>query len=247
MEVAAGRWTRFRLKVIVLTVWLLAIVVIEFHPSTSETYAQTRESVANTLPPDELIDAFDKTLQSRFLSAPNFGIRRIVIPGPAPRLESSHLNQFHPNSEAEHAAVAAFENSGWDVGIYLFGRRVELRTDTKEKDKYDIKYRLFDPIPITKDLKPSKLRESKKMAEEIKQAFVEFQKPGSPNENELRFSGGKWALVARPVRAVNQSCLECHKDYVITERLGDGQFTVRKRRIGDANGILVYAFAKRGE
>jgi hypothetical protein len=239
-----------RLKITVLAVCITVAALTQSLQYSRQISGQTRTLVGGdapattaSLPPEGLIDDFDRSIQLRFLTAPSFGIRRIQPVGPI----STHLDQFHPTTDLERDSVAAFESNGWDVGIYLSGRRVKLRPDTKGDEKYDITYRLFEPIPVTSGLKQSKLRDSKKLADEVKQAFVEFQKPGGANENEMRFESGRWSFVARPVRAVNQSCLQCHTDSVVTERLGNGKFAIRKRRIGDANGILMYAFAKRGE
>ena len=243
-----GSTSRFRIKLTVLAGALVAIALILFLPAFQSSEGSTTTGRPVLVPPgpvpsDVLIDDFDKVLQQRFLTMPMFGLRRIIPVKPV--LEAAHLEHFSPSTPEEYAAVAAFEREGWDVGVYLFGRRVQLRTDTKEKEKYDIKYRLFNPIPVTKGIKRSRFRKSRNLAEDIKRAFLEFQKPGGPNENELRFDFRDWSYVARPVRAVNQSCVQCHKDYVITDKIAEGKFTVRERRIGDVNGILVYAFAKR--
>lgn len=194
--------------------------------------------------PDSLIDSLDKTIQHRFLTAPNFGFARIAPVTPVGP-KSRHMSSFNPNTPDEYAAVTALENDGWDAGIYLFGRRVEPRVGSKKANQYDIRYRLFDPIAVTKGLKRSNFRKQKKLAAEMKRAFLEFQDPNSANFNELKFEVGEWSYVARPVRAAQQSCLECHKDYVITDKLAEGKFTARPRRIGDVNGVLFYALRKR--
>jgi hypothetical protein len=242
--------TTFRLKIVVLFLFLAGLALLGSgrvsreisgqSPTLTRGVSETTES----LPPTELIDSFDRAIQQRFVLRPEFGIRRML--GIPVGISNPHLKHFSPDTDAEKEAVRAFTESGWDVGMYLFGRRVIRRTDTK-KEKYDIRYRLFDPITVVAGKKDPDFVESKKFAEQIKQAFVDFQTKGSPNENEIRFDRGSWSYVARPVRAISQSCLQCHKDYVITERLGDGQFTARKRRLGDANGVLVYAFKRREE
>ena len=225
------------------------MVLIQTDPLRQQIRGQAPEparqklaEASASLPADVLIDDFDKTIQERFLTAPQFGIFRITPNRPI----SPHLDQFTPQTPGEISAVNAFAINGWDVGIYLFGRKVTRRTDSKS-EKYDIKYRLFDPIKVTSVRKKVDFQKSTALIKEIKNAFVTFQKTGDPNENEVRFENGRWSYIVRPVRAANQSCLQCHKDYVITDRLGDGKFTVRERRIGDANGVLVYAFKKSNE
>ena len=239
-----------RMRLVTIAVCFAVFVVLQLNSASDKTIGQSRETLpsnelalARNLPPDSLIDDFDKVIQERFLTKPFFGIARIAPVRPV--MTNPHFRDFYAFGEAEVATVQAFESSGWDVGIYLFGRKVIPRTGTQDPNKFDIKYRLFDPIRVTNKEKDPDFRDSKSIADPIKQAFVEFQKTGSPNENEVRFDVGRWSYVARPVRAANQSCVECHKDNpVVLDRLGDGKFTIRPRRVGDANGVLVYAFAR---
>ena len=244
MAHAQGRKT-FLFKITIVIVSCVAVVIVSQFPSAvPETSGQTTEienrRVPSVRPINSLIDDFDKSIQLRFLTAPNFGMRRMEPPGPT----NPHFEQFSPNTDAEKASVAGFEANNWDVGIYLFGKRTQPRANAKT-EKFEIKYRLFDPLPVTRDLKRSDLLRSKTLLTEVKKAFLHFQQPDSPNHEGVTFDIGEWSYIARPVRAVQQSCLQCHKDYVVTKKLGDGKFKFRKRQVGDANGVLVYAFSKR--
>jgi hypothetical protein len=226
---------------------IVAIILIQFLPSTARpdvhpAPVNASATTAASTSPETLIDDFDKIIQQRFLTSPGFGFARLVfVPvrptGPKP----GHVDSFNPSSEAELSAVAGFEKEGWDVGLYLFGRRVQPRTKTEKENDYDIRYRLFNPIPVTKGLKRSSFPKQKKLANEAKQAFLEFQRS---NKNEMRFDVGEWSYIARPVRVANQTCLQCHTDLVITDKTAEGKFTARPRRIGDVNGVLFYALRK---
>ena len=129
--------------------------------------------------------------------------------------------------------------------LYLFGKRANPRiVDGKTKKDFVINYRINQPVSITKGLKKQDLPKGETLMKDVKEAFLAFQTPNGANENNYDFRVGKWSYVVRPVRAANESCLKCHTDYVVTEKLKSGQFKFRKRQIGDANGVLVYGFSK---
>jgi len=233
-----------KIKIIVCLIWAFSIVVLfsfqEFSPASGQTKELTLDK--NPKPENSLVDRFDKAVQQRFLTEPNFGIRRIQPVHPP----SPHLEQFSPINDEEKTSVADFENDGWKVSLYLFGRRATPKiADGKEQKEFTINYRLNKPLPITRELRGKHLPKAEKLLKEVKAAFLEFQTPNSPNENDYEFSIGKWSYVAKPVRAVNQSCLKCHTDYVLTEKIEDDKYKFRKRQVGDANGVIVYGFAKK--
>jgi len=72
-----------------------------------------------------------------------------------------------------------------------------------------------------------------------------FQNETADAPKNIEFVKGDWSYVAKPVRAMNESCLKCHNDYVILDKLPNGQFKMRKRQVGDVNGVLLYAFRHR--
>lgn len=234
---------KLKIKIIVCLVWAFSIVALFSFQKFSPASGQTKEITVdkNPKPENSLVDRFDKAIQQRFLTQPNFGSRRIQ-PTPPP---SPHLEQFSPINAEERASVAAFEKDGWKVSLYLFGRHAGPKLiEGKEQKKFSINYRLNNPLPITTGFKEKQLPKAEKLLKQVKTAFLEFQTPNSPNENNYEFSIGKWFYVAKPVRAVNQSCLKCHTDYVITEKVGDDKYKFRKRQVGDANGVIVYGLTK---
>lgn len=234
-------------QIVFCVAWIAVLGFVFFGTRISPVSAQNGliPNVANK-PEASVIDRFDAAMHKRFLTEPFFGMARItpIIREPQP-LRSSHLSSFNAIDPEEGNLLTAFEKDGWDVGLYLFGR-----VSTKKEAKpgymptFRVNYRLNEPLPITRGVKVKDLHRSSKLMKEIKAAFIEFQTPNSPRENNYEFTIGKWSYVARPVRAVNESCLKCHSDYVITEKLPDGQFKFKKREVGDANGVIVYAFAR---
>jgi len=236
-----------KIKLFVLAVWALSVVVIVLARNSSPVLGRTELSrdqpVVEVRPKTELIDRFDRAIQLRFLDAPFFGIARIMPVNP--RIKSGHIGGFEPRNGDERESLLAFGHDNWKVSLHLFGRRAEPKmVKGKQTDKFEIRYRLNDPVAITPGLKENKIPSPKKLLKYVKQAFIDFQTPGSPNYNNYEFAAGGWNYVARPVRVPNQSCLQCHTDYVITAKLDDGKYKFRKRTVGDANGVVVYGFKK---
>lgn len=232
-----------KIKIIICLLWTFSIVALfsfqEFSPASGQTKEVALDK--NPKPESSLVERFDNAIQQRFLTVPNFGIRRIQPVYPP----SPHLEQFSPINDEEKASVADFEKDGWKVSLYLFGRRATPKiVDGKEQKELSVIYRLNRPLPVTTNLEEKHLPKAEKLLEAVKDAFLEFQTPKSPNENGYEFRIGKWSYVAKPVRAANQSCLKCHTDYVLTEKLGTDKYKFRKRQVGDANGVIVYGFAK---
>lgn len=237
-----------KIKIAVCLVWAFSIFALLACQPFAPASGQSREvapvkTVAAALRPETtVIERFDSAVQQRFLTEPNFGMRRIIPVNPP----SPHLDYFKPINDEERTSVAAFEKESWQVSLYLFGRRANRKiVDGKEQKKFDINYRVNEPLPITAGLEKGDLPKADKLLKQVKTAFLHFQTPNSPNENSYEFSSGKWTYVAKPVRAVNESCLRCHTDYVITEKVGDDQYKFRKRAVGDANGVIVYGFARK--
>jgi hypothetical protein len=239
-----------KLKTFVCLVWVICVVMFASTQDFWSANGQTVEKKAKSNPKPEMsqIDAFDALIQKRFLTEPGFGILRIepIVP------LSHHLAYFSPKDTEEEKAVASFKDSGWKTGLYLFGRTANPKVvKGKQQKTFVINYNTHDPLPISlatdrvnRDLFLKEIPKTEKLIDNVKTAFIAFQTPNSENENNYEFSIGKWSYVARPVRAVNESCIKCHTDYVITEKLGDGKFTFRKRKVGDANGVIVYGFRK---
>lgn len=235
----------FKAKIFVCLVWSICAAALfssqMFWSASGQIKTSDDKEKSNLKPAESLIDSFDASIQNRFLSEPYFGIRRIAPNYPT----NPHLEYFSAETDAEKQSLADFEKEGWKVFLYLFGRQAKPRVvDGKEQKKFIINYRINQPVSITKGLEKEDLPKGEKLLKDVKEAFLAFQAPNSANKNNYEFRVGKWSYVARPVRAANESCIKCHTDYVITEKLKDNQFKFRKRQIGDANGVLVYGFTK---
>ncbi len=238
-----------KIKLAICLIWCISLGWVVLFRSSTETKSQnaakhkTVEREMQT-PNDAIIEKLDASIQNRFLTEPSFGMARIVVVplGPTP-LRSAHLNSFSPRNKEEIDAVKFFETEDWDVGLYLFGRTA--LPDEKKPERFKIRFRANEPVGISHGLNTKKLPDRKKMLKEIRDAFIFFQEKEPGSEVNYKFEKGKWAFIAKPVRAANESCLKCHSDYVITEKLENDQFKFRKRKVGDVNGVIVYAFSKR--
>ena len=234
-------------KTLVCLAWTICIVALfstqNFRTASGQTKKPDEKAKLNRKPDDSLINSFDAAIQKRFLTEPYFGIRRIEPSYPT----NPHLEYFNPMNDEERKSITDFESSGWKVFLYLYGKKTNHRVvDGKTKKDFVIDYRINQPVTITKNLEKKELPTGESLLKNVKEAFLAFQTPNAQNENNYEFSSGKWTYIARPVRAVNESCVKCHTDYVVTEKLKNNQFKFRKRQIGDANGVLVYGFAKAG-
>lgn len=242
-----------RLKLIAFFAVITITGTVLMMSDLSATNAQTKlpstssEMPADLTPDQQSIDRFDAAIHKRFLTQPNFGMGRMMPTTPQP-LRSGHVPSFGHASDEERSLIAKFKEDGWLVGLYLFGRRAE--PDEKRHnpmERFKIRYRVNLPVSVTYGLKENQLPRSKSLVKEIKQAFAKFQGEDSSVDGEFRFRKSDWTFVARPVMAVNESCVKCHTDYVVTNQLEDGRFQFRKRKIGDVNGVVVYAFSRDGK
>lgn len=240
--------TSRRVRILFCFVWIAFVLAVFSFRGSSPVSGQSQPAGKEitgklSLAPDpSMVTRFDNAIQKRFLTQPGMGIVRVEPVEP----RSPHLRQFSPIDLEETASVADFENGGWRVALYLFGKQTMPKVrNGRELKTFDIRYRLHNPLPVTANLKQSQLPTAEKLIDNVKTAFLEFQAPDGPNENGYEFQIGKWSYFARPVRAANASCIGCHVDYVVTAKLGGGQFKIRKRRIGDANGVVVYGFSRK--
>ena len=186
-------------KIILCSAWILVLGIVLFGSRMFPVNGQIR-SVPNVAkkPAASVIDRFDAAMHQRFLTEPFFnGMARISPsirqPQPQPQpLRSSHVSSFVPIDREESSLQTTFEKDGWDVGLYLFGRVATQKEAKGGSDpRFRVNYRLNEPVPITRHLKIKDLHKSSKLMKEVKAAFIEFQTPNSPRENNYEFTIGK--------------------------------------------------------
>lgn len=225
-----------KIKLACCLTWALfltgAIFCKTFAPFGRAAAAAAAAEKPNKKPAAALIEKFDAALQLRFLNEPGFGIARITPPNP-------HLTYFVAKEGDEKRSVESLEADGWRAGLYLFGRRIEKRTNEENgKARFYVSNRAFAPMPVTKDVLPKNLTAPANLLVQTANAFQAFQ-----TADTYEFDDGRWAYVAKPVRA-RQSCLQCHTDYVQISKIGEKPYKYRKRQVGDAIGVVIYGFAE---
>lgn len=232
-----------KIKIIVCVLWLIGVFVIVTTKKSMTVSANDFDIMSEISKPDsKAVETFNLLIQTRFLTESGFGGARIQ-PNPP---HSNHLSSFYPKDELEKKAVKDFERNGWKVGLYLFGKTAGRKVKNGvEQKEFLIEYRFKQPVIITKNIKNrEELSHSNRILKQVKESFSQFQASEENQEKDFKFNTGGWWYFAKPVRAVNQSCVSCHADYVVVKKLEDGKYQFRTRKIGDVNGILVYGFKK---
>jgi hypothetical protein len=199
----------------------------------------------------QIIDALDDCIQQRFKEIDKyFGIRRIMVAGDTPHL-------FKPENARELASLKELQKRKLEAAIFLTSRSVlgarpeesewtpDKRVSTRKgvtttsvgtgtgfsrriiKGPVLISARTVEELP-----RPIELWEQSHKA---MQMFAE-------KHDSYEFTYGDWQFVARPVRASEQSCLNCHKTDLshVMGRLSSNGGTELK--IGDPLGVVLYAY-----
>jgi Protein of unknown function (DUF3365) len=221
-----------KIKIAICLVWLIGIVGIVLIQKSNSVSAKGNM----TIPKPEIkeVEKFNALILDRFLTEPQLGGRRLIPP-------NIHLESFAPKNQAETSSVNYFEQKEWKVGIYLYGRIPTQGSVTKHLSFY---YKTIEPVPVTKNIKPNDLPLADDILSNVAKAFYEFQADEKAEEKIFEFTLNNWWYFARPVRAMNESCLKCHQSSVPVKSDGKYPFKFRERKIGDVNGVLVYAFQK---
>jgi len=167
----------------------------------------------------------DATIQKRFEKVDGaFGIRRIIPLG-----YTAH--GFAPENAAEISSLHELEDAHLRVVFYLGGRGL-LGSKTDER-RAQVLVPIKGPAYITRG-RYSAPPEAASVTNEARRAFAAFER----KEPYYDFEVGDWNVVARPVRAANGTCLNCHwsnGDHGLTNGRSD-------LRIGDVLGVALYAY-----
>jgi hypothetical protein len=179
--------------------------------------AATRLTIKPTVPIE--ISRLDECIQIRFLDRTAFGINRI---GAMPAAHFQGMRAFRPENPIEQSVVDQLRQKGLEVAAYLVGRQALAKTPASTP-----RSGLQGPASIT-------LRSDTQFADEAsvfsegKTALASIgQGPG------YDLKKGDWNIAIRPLRASNQTCIQCHTTVEATPKLGD------------ALGVVMYVFRQR--
>jgi hypothetical protein len=199
--------------------------------AASGAHILTQETIDSS---SDLISALDDCIQQRFLDVDQgFGFRRLVRSGETP-------HRFKPENAKELSIVGYLSKVKLNVVLYLAGRNL-LRpgADAAEAGAGELGKLIKGPVFITgNDVRVSGPPTVSELSEQSRKAMQNFQK-----SDRYDFTIREWKIIARPVRASEASCLKCHH-YDETGTLPQAKVEEESRRlkIGDALGVVVYAY-----
>ena len=156
----------------------------------------------------EEISRLHESIRLRFQDRKAFGMLRILP------------NQFHgvrtfqPENATEQAVVGRLQQKGYEVALYLVGRKA-LESPALDPRRHMVQ----GPAFIT----PGKeYPQADTLLADGRAALISLLEKG--DGYSLQTSG--WTVAMRPLRATNQTCVECHGGL----------------KTGDALGVAMYAY-----
>jgi hypothetical protein len=212
-----------------------------------------RPSVAqNPAPESQIIDALDDCIQQRFKDIDkSFGFRRIIRAGDTP-------HRFKPENTKEFSSIGELNSKKVEVALYLASRSVlGDKPDDKEwnQDRLASTEQGVTPMSIGRGTGFSRriikgpvlicakdkldMPLPSELWEQSKKAMQVFA-----TKDSFEFTLGNWQFTARPVRASEQSCLQCHlvdSTAVLARKPNEEP---KQLKIGDPLGVVLYAYRK---
>ena len=157
----------------------------------------------------------NECIQHRFLDTRAFGINRI--------LPMHGVIQFRPENAKERSAIEGLQQNGYDVALFLAGRKI---LDSSEAKTIDPRTGLQGPAYITG---PSGLPKMDFLLPDARAALASFDRSdGSQTQKD------GWTVTMRPLRATSETCVQCH-----TRGTGGTNANIK---VGDALGVVVYVY-----
>jgi len=245
---------RFLLK------FFLAMSLLALLPLGIARWQENRRRNAPKTPytfPFAEMAALDRVVQARFAVVPDkdFGIDRI----------GKRHEVFVPQTAKEKAVIAALKKRGYEVVFYVAGRNYLrdvpgrlgwnfLQGPIFITDKTPVKGQQtpysfidpngpsFQPNPVPAGLpEGGKLVEPSPLKASARKALESFE-----TSEGMDFSMAGWQIAARPVRASQQACVDCHNRQLV----GDKFYHWRNHldfELGDTIGVAMYAYRQKAK
>ncbi len=229
---------RFLKITILLSV--IAIAAMQTYIQIFVVKAQEKKKpvIADCFTPNP-IDELNEAVLKRFLDFRNgFGYSRVIQLRAvnSPR----HFDVFRAENDEEHLLVNNLKINNLNLNLFLAGRGILQDVPQPAKDTIFLNFPIRGPVMVT-EAEPDKNLPNPTSEEFIKQtrkALKSFDKG-----NEYQFTSGKWMIAARPVRASENSCVECHQARIKSE-LG-ANADQKEIKISDPLGVLLYAYKEK--
>lgn len=216
----------------------------------SDVSSQSKEK-PNPQKPDVLtlgcsvIDPIDECIQELFSNTDfnRFGMVRVPT-------RRSHVTYFAPSNSKETNAVKELEDTGWQMGFYLAGRRIlEEKPAPNTFFQYGHKHPVIGgPVAITGGTDRKTVEVLRSALPDPTEVWDQGQKAMRSFETSERyeFSVGKWKVEARPIRA-RENCLKCHNNNFKEASVVDLNHSPSKTpiKVGDALGVAMYAYTRK--
>ena len=168
------------------------------------------------------ISKLNDCIQTRFvIRSPFFGLSRIGPP------QFHGVGMFQPENSVEVDVVRQLRRKGFEVAVYLVGRQAMDERATATPAFFARRSGLQGPANIT--LRP----DTRLPAADV--LFTEGRTALASNLDDQGYSvkSGDWTLALRPLRASNQTCIQCHTTVDSAPKLGD------------ALGVVMYVYLQR--
>jgi hypothetical protein len=219
---------------------VVAVVAIQTYTQIFSVEAQEKKkpTIADCFTPNP-IDELNEAVLKRFTDfRKGFGYARVIqiraINAP------SHFDVFRAENDAEHLLVNNLKANNLNLNLFLAGRRILQDVQPPAKDTIFLNSPIRGPVLVT-EAEPDKNlpnATSEDFIRQVRKALKSFDKG-----NEYQFTSGKWKIAARPVRASENSCVECHQARINLE-LG-ANADQNEIKIGDPLGVLLYVYREK--
>ena len=233
-----------RIFKITLLLSVIASAAIQFYTRFSAVKAQEKPkpTIADCNTPNPIAALNDAVLKRFLETRRGFGYERVMIirrPN-----TPQHFEAFRAETDDERLLVNDLKANHLNVNLFLAGRRIlddVQPTVIPEQISFGkpvsvMNSPMHGPLTITEEGIDKNLpnASSEEFIKQIRKAWKSFEKG-----NEYQFSSGKWKVDAHPVRASQNSCVECHKARATNET------EAKELKIGDPLGILLYVYKEK--